>query len=195
MRITSRRDLDRLLERSGRAGGENLSPAQSQLKKALEDLAAAPQSTNICQIQKASKAHTLESAGEAHVRIALLSAFGDWHRGGEVVQELMPFPERNYRCDFSLPRYRVYVEVDGWQHHGKTLDDHHSDRERALFFSARDWLPFRVSHAQAQSLAAELVDAIRTAMALRIPYARDQIRIETASRSKRWHRLIIHNPE
>jgi very-short-patch-repair endonuclease len=107
----------------------------------------------------------------------------------------MPFPERNYRCDFSLPRYRVYVEVDGWQHHGKTLDDHHSDRERAVFFSARDWLPFRVSHAQAQSLAAELVDAIRTAMALRIPYARDQIRIETASRSKRWHRLIIHNPE
>jgi len=40
-----------------------------------------------------------------------MHAFGDWFAGGEVVAELIPFPDRQYRVDFALPRWRVYVEV------------------------------------------------------------------------------------
>jgi len=44
-----------------------------------------------------------ESKGEASVRLALVSAFGDWNAGGEVVQELIPFSTRAFRADFALP--------------------------------------------------------------------------------------------
>lgn len=191
MRITNSRDLDRLLERTGQTGQTPLSPAQKQLKQALADLSSGQRIAAPCPIKKASKAVAVESEGEAYVRIALVGAFGDWYRGGEVVSELIPFTDRNFRCDFALPRYRIYVEVDGWQHHGKSLDDHHSDRERGLYFSARDWLPFRVSHSQAKAITGELVDAITTAMALRDPLERDLITIEPASRSGRWNRLAM----
>ena len=192
MRITSSRDLDRLLERTGQTGHTPLSPAQAQLKQALKDLASEQRAAAPCPIKQATKTVAVESEGEAYVRIALVGAFGDWRRGGEVVSELMPFSDRNFRCDFALPRYRIYVEVDGWRHHGMALDDHHSDRERGLYFSARDWLPFRVSHSQAKTITGELVDAISAAVALRCPLERDLITIESASRSGRWKRMTLH---
>lgn len=107
-----------------------------------------------------------------------MHAFGDWFAGGEVVAELIPFPDRQYRVDFALPRWRVYVEVDGWQFHGANLDDHHADRERALLFSRHDWLPFRLSHQQAIKQTPVLVDAIRDAIKIRQAMPREMIRIE-----------------
>lgn len=120
-------------------------------------------SNNTTKIPKTSS----ESQGEASLRIALIHAFGDWFAGGEVVSELVPFTDRNYRADFALPRYRIYVEVDGWSHHGKHLNSHHEDRERGLFFSQYDWLPFRASHKQATENPMMVVDAIARVLTMR----------------------------
>ncbi|KKN85048.1 hypothetical protein LCGC14_0282170 [marine sediment metagenome] len=119
-----------------------------------------------------------ESKGEATVRIALMQAFGDWFDGGEIVCEYIPFESRRYRADFALPRYRIYIEVDGWSHHGAHLDAHHSDRERGLFFSQHDWLPFRVSHKQATQSPSMLTDALAGALQLRTPLDRESLKIE-----------------
>ena len=135
----------------------------SQLKRQLADQVAPG---NPRKKQKSPSKPT-ESAGEASARIALIHAFGDWFRGGEVVQEFLPFTTHEYRADFALPRYKIYVEVDGWQHHGKSLTAHHSDRERGLWFSRHDWLPFRVSHQQAKCHTTYLVEAISQAMSYR----------------------------
>ena len=133
-----------------------------------------------------------ESPGEASVRMALYAAFGDWQRGGEVVPELMPFKTRRFRADFALPRYKLAIEVDGWSHHGEHKDDHHRDRERGLFFSSHDWLPFRVSHGQAINSPGMLVDAIASAMTYRQPLAREVIEIVPVEHKNGvWYRLNL----
>ena len=184
MRITNKQDLDRLL------GGNQVSHHISQqLERAFTAQQAALKTAPPSPIAQAKKAVLVQSEGEAYVRIALISAFGDWFSGGEVASELAPFSKRKFRADFALPKYRVYVEVDGWQHHGRSLDDHHSDRERALYFSQYDWLPFRVSHSQAKALSAQLIDAIKGAMSLRTPLPRETVHI-SKNASGRWCQLL-----
>lgn len=137
---------------------------------------------------------TGESQGEAAVRLALQAAFGRWEDGGEVVAELMPFVHegKRYRVDFALPRHRYYIEVDGWAFHGFTKEAHHDDRIRGLYFSARGWLPFRVSHGQATQSPHILVEALQEAMALREPAPRESISIVPVPHKHGvWHELKL----
>lgn len=138
-----------------------------------------------------------ESKGEAAVRLALIAAFGCWSKGGEVVIECRPFDTRQFRADFALPRYRISAEVEGWSHHGRSLSDHHRDRERAMFFASHDWLVFPVSHAQALKEAPLLVDAIARAMSLRSPTRRECVRIDPIPHKHGvWHRMhVLGKPE
>lgn len=132
------------------------------------------------------------SKGEQALEPALTKAFGIWAKGGEVVRELIPFPERNFRADFALPRYRITVEVEGWTHHGASLDDHHDDRLRGLYFAARDWLIMNVSHGQALNEHELIIESIRSAMSLRPATNRAHIEIEEIKTAKNlWHRLIL----
>lgn len=192
MRVTNARDLDRLLELAGGTQAGRISPAQRQLKQALAEFEAEQRSPAPCPIRKAKKAVSVESQGEAYVRIALIAAFGSWEAGGEVVAELIPFSDRNYRTDFALPRFRVAVEVDGWSHHGRFLDDHNSDRERGLHFARHDWLVIRVGHGQAKTLAGELVECISDVMKIREPVSRESVQMVKAG-SGRWSRLVAQN--
>jgi hypothetical protein len=197
MRISSSADLKKF-QKSGvdTLSGSGMSDwASRQIEAALaaEENKAAAEKTPASGGGEARKSKTIiqgESPGEISVRLALTAAFGDWHRGGEVVQELIPFQTRRFRCDFALPRWRFYCEVDGWSHHGKSLDDHHSDRERGLFFSSHDWLPFRVSHDQAINSPGILVDAIAAAMKFRQPVTRESIQLEQVQHKHgAWYRL------
>lgn len=79
---------------------------------------------------------------------AMVRRWGRYYSGGEVVWELMPFSDSNYRLDASLVHYRVGVELDGWQFHGRTLSGFQRDREKQLLFCRRGWLLFRISNAQ-----------------------------------------------
>jgi len=133
-----------------------------------------------------------ESKGEASVRLALTAAFGSWERGGEVLAECRPFQTRQFRADFTLPRWRISAEIDGWRHHGRSLSDHHSDRERAIFFASHDWLVFPVSHAQALKETPLLVDAISRAMSLRTPTPRELIQItDIPHKHGVWHQMTV----
>jgi len=179
---------------------QGISPAiAAQLDKALADGARSSASKAGVKASKQRSGRrkpaivTGESKGEACVRLALQDAFGLWEDGGEVVPELIPFPDRQFRVDFCLPRWRYYVEIDGWQFHGFTKEAHHDDRLRGLYFSARGWLPFRVSHGQAVNSPGTLVDALEEAMALSDPLPRSAIDIEAVPHKHGvWHRLIFN---
>ena len=199
MRVSSPKDVQKL-RKSGadQKGGAGLSNwAANQIEAALategkKSAAGTDKKTAKATGKGKTKVLSGESPGEASVRLALMAAFGDWQRGGEVVAELMPFRTRRFRCDFALPRWRYYIEVDGWSHHGEFLEDHHSDRERGLFFSSHDWLPFRVSHDQAINNPGMLVDAIAAAMQFRNPISRESLELETIPHKHGvWYRLQV----
>lgn len=168
MRISSEAELKKLVA-EGRLGAG----ASKQIQQALTQPTTSPKRK-----PASSKPRGGPSKGEAVVGIALRNAFGDWFSGGEVVTEFIPFAKRNYRADFALPRWKIVVEIDGWQFHGRNLDDHHADRERSMYFSRYNWLPFRVSHQQAVKTPGDLVDAITHVMTLRQPCERDTLDIE-----------------
>lgn len=196
-RIKNTKDLDLFGPQS------TISPAiRRQIERALSDTSSkqhqnnAVTSRNVGTYNSSSNSGTRslcnsgESKGEAAVRIALTAAFGQWFDGGEVLQECLPFSTRQYRTDFALPRYRIAVEVDGWQHHGKSLDDHHKDRERARFFARNGWLMFPVSHGQATKESGELVGCLADALKIVQPIPRSAIDIETIHRvAGNWHRI------
>ena len=131
---------------------------------------------------------TPNSPGELSVARALEAAFGRWEKGGELVQELVVAPPRRYRVDFALPRWRLYVEVLGWRNHGFELNDHHRDCQRLLFLSARDWLPFHVTHAQALHETHQLIEALEAARQWRnaIPRQAITLRRRQTAKSQWW---------
>lgn len=195
MRITDKALLDRVTKGKGANDGGGMSDwAARQIAHALEDSKSSGghsgQGSPKKQTQAASKRVVGESKGEAAVRLALLAAFGDWHRGGEVVAELIPFQTRRYRADFALPLRRVSIEIDGWRHHGEFLSDHLADRERGLFFASHDWLAFRIAHGQAINNPSMLVDAVSRCLQYRPSIPREAIEIELVPHKHGvWHRL------
>ena len=200
MRVTNKADLERLTK-GGELGQSGISSwASRQIERALAESSGAkvprerrPESTAGGKGAPKKRARQVvgESPGEAAVRLALISAFGDWHKGGEVVAELMPFRTRRFRTDNSLPRWRIAVEIDGWSNHGEHLSDHISDRERGLFFASHDWLTFRVAHGQAINNPGMLVDAIANAMNYRQPVDRQSIQLEEIPHKHGiWYRLV-----
>lgn len=201
MRISSKADLDRLTKGGGLGQSGISGWASSQIEKALADSTkggrgqANPGQANQKKASRGSQSHQRqivgESPGEASVRLALIAAFGDWHNGGEVVAELMPFRTRRFRADFALPRARITAEVEGWSHHGFSLSDHEADRERGLFFASHDWLAFQVSHGQAVNNPGMLVDAIAKAMTYRTLAPRESIELEAVPHKRgTWYRLV-----
>lgn len=155
--------------------------------------AAFSQSSASRHSRKAPPAKKPRSPGEEAVAQVLFARFGCWEDGGEVVRELVPDPRRRYRLDFALPRWRMAVEIEGWRNHGYDLAAHHRDCQRTLFLSARDWLPFRLSHAQALGEGADVLEALEQAMALRAPTPREQLHLEKreSNKSTWW---VLHQP-
>lgn len=133
-----------------------------------------------------------QSEGEAVLALALRSQFRHWHDGGEFVEELVVYPgETKIRVDFALPRWQVYIEVEGWTHHGRSIEDHHADRDRLNFLSSRNWHRFAVTHAQATKSAMKLVEQVDRCLRLRTALARDAICVSCRElpSGQHWHEL------
>lgn len=197
MRIANERELKRLCD-SGRLGQSAKDQIQAELSqcsavsagKAKAKAHPLPGGDN-----KRPKAKTQidqdRSPAELALRPVLADAFGWWQEGGELVEELEPFSDRQVRVDFALPRWQIYIEVDGWKHHGAFLEAHHDDRERGVLFSARNWLPFRVSYHQAVKDGGWLVESIREAMTIRAPWEEGVMTVafRQTAKSGQWCRL------
>lgn len=62
----------------------------------------------------------------------------------EVVAEYRhAVPGRRFRLDCAIPSTRIAIELDGWQWHGKHLDDFKRDRERDRLLVMNGWKVMR----------------------------------------------------
>lgn len=95
---------------------------------------------------------------------ALAQKWGRFYSGGEVVWELQPFQDSGYRLDASLPNFRVGLELDGWQYHGKTLSGFKKDRKKQLLFCRRGWILFRISNEQVREELEDVIAAVAEAI-------------------------------
>lgn len=52
-------------------------------------------------------------------------------------------PGRRYRLDVAIPEARIAIEVDGFRHHGKHLEDFRRDRVRQNLLTIAGWRVLR----------------------------------------------------
>lgn len=62
---------------------------------------------------------------------------------GDILHvEYPPFPDSRIRLDLAVPHLKLAIEINGWQHHGKTLDAFKSDHERTRRLMLDGWVVF-----------------------------------------------------
>lgn len=96
--------------------------------------------------QKISKGNTNSNDPIVKLRQHLVAAFGDHKTGGLIEEELSDvIPGRKWRLDFAIAKYKIGIEMDGWQYHGKYLKDFKRDRQKDFAYKIAGWLVIRVS--------------------------------------------------
>ncbi|WP_268249300.1 endonuclease domain-containing protein [Paraglaciecola chathamensis] len=60
----------------------------------------------------------------------------------------------------AMPRFKLGIEMDGWEFHGKYLKDFKRDRAKSLWFERRGWRVIRVSNEQVRNQLADVCQAI-----------------------------------
>jgi|GEM_PF-2915598 len=72
-------------------------------------------------------------------------------------------PGRRYRLDVALPDARIAIEVDGFRHHGKHLEDFRRDRVRQNLLTIAGW---RVLRFAAGDIRKDVIACLDTIQAL-----------------------------
>lgn len=86
--------------------------------------------------------------------------------GAKVVKEFSgAVPGRRFRVDIALPDERLAIEVDGWQHHGKTLKGFKRDRLRQNLLCINGWRVLRFFPASIYSDMAGVTSIVAQAVA------------------------------
>lgn len=92
---------------------------------------------------------------------AVVAQHGRFDEGGEVVHEMIaPFTGRKWALDMALPRYRIGIEMDGWEFHGKYKEGFQRDREKQNDFARYGWLLLRASNKQVRESLDNVLDAL-----------------------------------
>lgn len=113
--------------------------------------------------------------------------FGRFYEGGLAVYELeFAFEQRKFRADIGLPEFKLIVELDGWQYHGKTLSGFKRDREKSLVFERRGWSVIRFSNEQIRTNMPDVLLALQEVMSHRIrrPELRQRVAPVSFDRSR-----------
>lgn len=148
LRITDAKEISRLISKGlikDHTTTEKYLKATKKIQK---------QDVGFCLIPPKEPAHVLYQA--------IVGEFGRLYDGGDAVFELsFPHFKRKYRADTALPAYRVVIELDGWQYHGRTLSGFQRDREKSLEFERRGWRVIRFSNKQVKHELIDVIAAIR----------------------------------
>lgn len=70
-------------------------------------------------------------------------------------------PGRRYRLDVALPEARIALEVDGFRHHGKHLEDFRRDRVRQNLLVISGWRVLRFAAGDIRKDLASCLDSIQ----------------------------------
>lgn len=75
-------------------------------------------------------------------------------------------PGRRFSVDIAFPRVKLAIEVDGWQHHGKTLSAFKNDRTRQNLFVIHGWRVLRFFPGEISKDSKSCVDTIKLALTM-----------------------------
>lgn len=118
---------------------------------------------------------------------AVCRRFGRFYDGGHAVYELeFGFAERHFRADIALPEFRLVLEMDGWESHGRTLAGFKKDREKSLVFERRGWSVVRFSNEQVRTNLPDVIAAVEEIISFRVkdPLKRNYVQRVSFDRSK-----------
>lgn len=73
-------------------------------------------------------------------------------------------PGRRYVIDIAFPDIKLAIEIDGWQYHGKYLEQFKKDRIRQNALAMNGWRVLRYFHGQIMQNREDVVDEIREAI-------------------------------
>lgn len=99
-------------------------------------------------------------APQARLRRIVCSAVAD------AVVEFYPIPGRRYRADVAIPKARLIVECDGWEHHGKFKADFMRDRKRDRDLLLAGWKVLRFTAGEIRRSPRMVIEAVRAAIAV-----------------------------
>lgn len=103
-------------------------------------------SWKIASISPAKKPQKVKTATESVIHTILFAAVVK--RWPEAVAEYpAQVPGRKFRLDIAFIEPRLCVELDGWQYHGKFLEDFKRDRRRQNLLVMHGWRVLRFSAA------------------------------------------------
>lgn len=163
VRITNLATLDALVAKGMIPQGKVEQCKQSLAKTSKLSKSAAKQSGSdrICSLVPLLPADILYQA--------ICQRFGRFYEGGLAVYELeFSFANRKFRADVGLPEYKLIVELDGWEYHGKYLDGFKKDREKSLIFERRGWSVIRFSGEQVRTGIHDALDALQEVMSFKV---------------------------
>ena len=66
--------------------------------------------------------------------------------------------------DIAFPDIKLAIEIDGWQYHGKYLEQFKKDRIRQNALAMNGWRVLRYFHGQIMKNREDVVDEIREAI-------------------------------
>lgn len=81
----------------------------------------------------------------------------EWEWSGAI-------PGRRFRIDIAFPEVKLAIEVDGWQHHGKTLSAFKNDRKRQNLFVVSGWRVLRFFPGEISANLPGCVETVKSAI-------------------------------
>lgn len=170
MRLTSSREF------SASVGNKIKTPTQRRLLEELEKFESESkgrQKKKVSKLVEKTGVHPpafcrlppVEPADHLYQR--LIKEWGRFHNGGEVVWEMEAIPNSRLRVDACFPNYRLAIETDGWQFHGKYLNDFKRDRAKALKLVENGWSVIWVTKEMATTLLDDTIESISMALSHR----------------------------
>lgn len=70
------------------------------------------------------------------------------HLDGAELEVKKVIPNRRFSLDIAFVKYKIAVEVDGWEFHGKHKTSHTADRERQNLLTLHGWRILRYTAKQ-----------------------------------------------
>ena len=101
---------------------------------------------------------------------AIANKYGSYYtENGLAVPELIvPGDTVEWRLDVALSKWKIAIEMDGWEFHGKHLSSFKKDRRKDKFLATMGWVVLRVTYSEVTNDMVGILNTIEKTIPHRI---------------------------